>query len=304
MIMNSVHLGQVDLNLLVALDALIKSGSVTVAASQLGVTQSAMSHALGRLRRLLGDPLFVRGPRGLSPTARTEELRAPIASALGEIAAALQPRAPFDPARARTSFTIATNDYAELVLLPPLLQELTTRAPGVDLIIEGWQKDIERRLEAGEVDLAVGLPSAGVPGIRRQRLFSEGFVCMVRSRHPAVRARLTLESFAALPHLLVAPHGRGRGVVDEALARAGLERRIALRVSHFLVAPRIVARSNLVLTLPERAARASAARGVRILPTPVEVPRFTMMLLWHERTQADPSQAWMRGLISAVGRAV
>jgi DNA-binding transcriptional LysR family regulator len=196
------------------------------------------------------------------------------------------------------------NDYAELVLLPPLVERIARDAPGVDLVVEGWRPDAERRLESGEVDLGIGLPSEGVPGIRRQKLFTERFVCMVRTRHPSVRDRLTLPTFAQLPHLLVAPHGGSRGVVDEVLARAGFERRIGLRLSHFLVAPRIIASSNLVLTLPERAARAAATRGVRLLPPPIQVPSFTMVQLWHERTQTDPSRAWLRSVVAAVGRTV
>jgi DNA-binding transcriptional LysR family regulator len=302
--MNPMHLASADLNLLVALDALLQAGSVTRAASRIGLTQSAMSHALSRLRRQFDDPLFVRGRRGLQPTARAEELRAPIAAVLADIAATLVPRTPFDPARATARFTIMTNDYAELVLLPSLVERLTREAPGIDLAVEGWQPDAERRLESGEVDLAIGLPSEGVPGIRRQKLFTERFVCMVRTRHPSVRGRLTLPIFARLPHLLVAPHGRSRGVVDEVLARAGFERRIGLRISHFLVAPRVIARSNLVLTLPERAAKAAATPRVRLLPPPIEVPSFTMVQLWHERTQTDPGRAWLRSVVAAVGRTV
>jgi DNA-binding transcriptional LysR family regulator len=298
---------QLDLNLLVALDALLVEGNVTRAAERLGLSQPAMSHALNRLRVLLDDPILVRTPRGMVPTPRAEELAPAIHAALDDIDRALRGRPPFDPSTARRAFTIAAVDLSELTILPPLLARIAEDAPGIDLLVRPLRLDtIEEELESGLVDVAfVVLNADDDLGALRQRLFHESFVCVVRADHPTVGEALTIEEFVALDHALVGPRGRRGGFVDSELARLGLTRRVALMVPHFLVAPMVVAKSDLILTLPERIARAFAAiLPLRIVPTPapLTLAGFDVSQIWHERQSLDPAHAWLRGLIADVCR--
>ena len=296
---------QLDLNLLVALDALLAEGNVTRAAERLGLTQPAMSHALNRLRALLDDPVLVRTPRGMVPTARAEELAPAIRSALDDIDRALRGRPAFDPATSTRAFTIAAVDHGELVILPPLLARIAAEAPKIDLLVRPLRLDlIEEELESGAVDLAFSVLSAGDNlATFRQRLFHESFVCLVRADHPTVGETLTLEEFVALDHALVGPRGRRGGIVDTELQKLGLSRRVALMVPHFLVAPMVVAKSDLILTAPERIARAFAAiLPLRIVPTPFELKGFDVSQIWHERQSHDPALTWLRGLILEICR--
>lgn len=296
---------QLDLNLLVALDALLAEGNVTRAAERLGLSQPAMSHALNRLRALLDDPILVRTPRGMVPTPRAEELAPAIHAALDDIDRALRGRPAFDAATSRRSFTIAAVDHGELVILPPLLARIAAEAPGIDLLVRPLRLDlIEGELEAGVVDLAFGVLNSGDDlATFRQRLFHESFVCLVRADHPTVGETLTLDEFVALDHALVGPRGRRGGFVDTELQKLGLSRRVALMVPHFLVAPMVLAKSDLILTAPERIARAFAAiLPLRIVPTPLQLKGFDVSQLWHERQSHDAAHIWLRGLIVEICR--
>src|SRR5262245_41258297 len=264
--MRDGELGDFDLNLLVALDALLSEASVTRAARRLGLTQSAMSHTLRRLRDLLGDPLLVRTPEGMSPTPRARQLGAPLRQALQDIKQAIaRPR--FDPGSARITFTLCIPDLVQISLLPSLIRRLSQEAPGVDLVVRPLGKSASRRLRAGEFDLVISPLRESKTGFYQQRLFSERFVCLARADHPEVGEALSLERFIRLPHLLVSPLGASAaGLVDRALEEKNLARRVVLRIPSFLAAPLIVAHSDLVLTLPERVARTfSSALPLRIL---------------------------------------
>jgi len=303
--MREPPLASIDLNLLVALDALLTEGNVTRAAARIGRTQSAMSHALARLRELFDDPLLIRTPQGMLPTPRAQQLIEPIRRSLGDIERAIAARPEFDPRVSRRRFTLVMSDYNELVVLPHLLARLSEEAPGIDLVVQSILNGAERALEAGEVDLAVVLAHKPLPGIYRQPLFKDRFVCMVRDGHPTVKRKLTLDQYLDLSHVLIAPRGSAGGFVDNALAAQGLQRRIAVQVPHFLIAPLIVAQSNLCLTLAERLARSFAEMlPLKIVPPPLEVPGFTMVQIWHERHHLDPGHAWMRGLLAEISRAL
>lgn len=302
-IMHDMHLGGIDLNLLVVLDALLSTRSVTGAAARLHLSQSATSHALARLRAALGDTLLVRSAGGLVPTLRAEQLAAPLAAALAGMAAAIARPQPFEPATAQRSFTIGGADYAELVLLPPLMARLATEAPGVDLVLRSAGGDPVEAVLRGECDVATGpdLSTNDRPGIRARTLFTERFVCLVRRDHPALGKRWTAQRYAALRHAFIAPRGRPGGVVDDALGRLGLRRRVALMIPHFLVAPFVIAQSDLVLTVAERVARAFAtALPLAVVAPPLEIPGFSMMLLWHDRVHEDPAQRWLRRVLVEV----
>lgn len=301
--MNGVHLGGIDLNLLVAFDALLAERSVTRAARRIGLTQPAMSHALGRLRDLLDDPILVRSGSGMMATARAEALEEPIRRALREIDDALRTGPTFDPKTSTRTFTLAIGDYGELIVLPPLLARLAREAPGIDLRVLPIPEDYGRLVEDGTVDLVVNPIAAQLPaGLVKQKLFDETFVCLVRKGHRAAR-KLDLSTFVALPHALIAPRGRAGGFVDDALAQKGLTRRIALTVPHFLVAPLVVASSDLILTVPERVARTFVGMApLQILEPPLPLRGFSTYQVWHERRRTDPAHAWLRSLIAEVCR--
>lgn len=306
-IMRTIHddLAAVDLNLLRVLDVLLAERHVTRAAGRLGLTQSAASHALARLRAQLGDPLLVRGPRGaLVPTARAEALQPVVAHALAELAAVWRGGG-FTPATARRNFHLAAGDYAELVLLPALVARLAALAPGVELFVRTVPEDVAGALASGAVDavLAPARPRDLTGGCFQRALFDETFTCAVRAAHPGARGRLTLDRFCALDHLLIAPRGTAGGFVDDALAALGRRRRVALAVPHFLIAPLVLAGTDLIATVPRRIATAFAPMvDLALRPPPIELTGFTTHLLWHERAAADPAQRWLRDQIVAVAK--
>jgi DNA-binding transcriptional LysR family regulator len=299
--MHSQRLSSLDLNLLVVLQALLSEASVTRAAQRVSLSQSATSHALNRLRELLGDPLLVRSGRRLTLTPRATALLPALERGLLELDGALSGEPPFDPARTRRSIAVGLADYAQAVLLGPLLARLRREAPGIDLHTVGFP-DVFERMDAGTLDMAV-IPTSPVPaGFSVRRLFSDGFVCIVRRDHPTVRGpRLSLPRYLALDHVVVAPSGMSGSIVDTALARKGLERRVALRISSFLAAPIVVTESDLISTGPAKLLRPMAKRyPIRLLPPPLPLDDFEMHLAWHSRRDRDPAHSWLRELIAAV----
>jgi DNA-binding transcriptional LysR family regulator len=299
----AMHDCGLDLGTLRALARLLDERSVTRAARALGLSQPAVSHALARARAALGDPLLVRAGARLVPTPRAEALREPLARALADLGEALSPPAPFDPAASARSFALASADLAALALLPPLAARLGREAPGVSLRVVP-AAEVFGALAGGGLDLSLGRHADAPAGYRRQRLFAERFVCVARADHPAFRGRPSVETWAALRHVAVAPGGRPGTLVDGALARVGLERRIALAVPHFLVVPHVVAESDLVATLPRRVAmRVARPLGLALHPPPVELERFEIFQLWHERSDGDAGHRWLRGLVKACVRA-
>lgn len=300
--MHDVHLAGIDLNLLVVVDVLLAERNVTRAAARLGLSQSAASHALARARAVVGDPLLVRGPRGtMTPTARAVALEAPVRRALAELSTALAAAPAFDPATARRTFRLAASDYAESVLLPPLLERLLADAPGIDLWVASAGETFGEALAAGTVDLALAPLRVDLgPGLYQRRLFDEKFVCVVRAGHPLTRQRMTLARYLAYPHVLVAPRAKPGSWIDDHLEAMGKRRRIAVAVPHFLVAPRLLGRSDLVLTLAVRVAETFARESdLAILAPPIPIPGFTMGALWHERTHHDPGHRYLREQLAA-----
>jgi DNA-binding transcriptional LysR family regulator len=301
--MLETDLARVDLNLLVVLDALLDTGSVTTAARRLGLSQPAASRALARLRALLGDRLLVRGPGGrLIATPRADGLREPLARALAAVRGVLA-AAPFEPATARGRLRVTALELEVLATVPALLARLERAAPGLDVEVRrGWGEPF-RDLAEGRLDLVIGVVPDAPAGLRRQRLIEDSLVCLVRAGHPAVAAGLDLHRFLALRHVLVTTTGEGIGPVDAALAGRGLARRIVLRLPYFLVAPPVVARSDLIVTLPRRLARlAAASLPVVALEPPLPLPSFAIDQLWHERRQDDPAHAWLRREVAAAAR--
>lgn len=287
---------------LVALDALLDTRSVSAAAARLGVTQSAMSHTLARLRDRFGDPLLVRSGRSLVPTARAEEMAPRLRAAVRELAAAVDVGPSFDPATTHRTFQLAATDLVELVLLPRLLARLATSAPNVDLLLRAPGGAIDAVL-AGDLDLAIVLLRGdhAPTGLRARALFHERFVCLMRRGHP-LAGNLTLEAYVGARHALIAPSGGRGGIVDDLLEARGLRRRTALLLPTFLVVPHIVATTDLIVTLPEQVARTfSPLLPLHTEPPPLDTPGFTMSMVWHERNDREPGLTWLREqMIAAV----
>jgi DNA-binding transcriptional LysR family regulator len=297
----SGRLRGIDLNLLLALDAVIAERSVTRAARRLDLTQSAVSHALARLRELLDDPILVRVGNEMSVTPRASALAEPLRDVLDRISGIIQGTTPFDPRLARRSFTIRSSDYTELLLVPRLLAQLRREAPGIDLTLRPAVEDSYTGLRDGSVDLVIGPMTDSPPGLFCQPLLDDRFVCVVSSAHPEVRETLTVEQYTRLPHLLIAPRGRRQAHVDDALGKLGLRRRVAVVVPHFLTAPFVLVGSDLVLTLAQRVARVfEQLLDVRVLATPIDVGAFTFHQIWHERHHKDAGHRWLREKVRAI----
>jgi DNA-binding transcriptional LysR family regulator len=303
--MHMVHepkLAAIDLNLLVALRALLGERHVTRAARQLGLSQSATSHALSRLRELYGDPLLVRAGRGLELTPRAVALLPQLERGLRELEESLRGQQRFEPTRARFSLRVGAADYPQAILGGRLLALLRAEAPGVNLQLTSYP-DLLEQLEAGSIDVAV-TAKGKLPRVFAERpLFSDGFICMLRKGHPALRhKRLSLQQYLGLEHLVVAPGGTSGSFVDTELSRRGLTRRVALQVSSFLVAPQLVVESDLISTGPElMLRRLSAHYPIVLRKAPLPLARFDLCLVWHSRREHEQEHVWMR---DAVARAV
>lgn len=291
-------LSAIDLNLLVVLEALLSERHVTRAAARVGLSQSATSHALARLRELYGDPLLVRSGSRLELTPRAHALFPVITRALGELHATVTREPAFDARASERSFRLGADDYTQTMLLPPLLEYFEREAPGINVSIVHGPSYYELVSE-GQVDLAMVVGTSTPSPLRRQELFTEGFVCMVRKRHPTVKSQLTLSQYLGLRHLVVAPSGSPGSVVDTELDKRGKKRRVALQVPSFLVAAVLISKSDLINTGPERLARRFATSfPVKLVPPPLPLPRFTFSIAWHPRLENDPAHVWFRGVVA------
>jgi DNA-binding transcriptional LysR family regulator len=299
-----VELHDVDLNLLVTLDALLQTGSVTGAAARVGLSTPAMSHALARLRRQLGDPVLVRAGQGMVPTPRAEALREPVRELLAGVQAVLQPEPGFDPATADRELRVRASDYVLSTFGSELDQRVSEAAPRLRLRFSPNVSEDPEHVREGVVDLAIGVFRDLPPECRIQTLFEERLVCVVRHGHATIRGRLTLEQFAEAPHVQVAPRGLPGGYVDQVLAREGLHRRVARAVPFFLSAMQLAAGADYVLTVPERLARAWAERfGLRVLEPPLAFEPYAVVQLWHPRHEADEGHRWLRQQVMEAARA-
>lgn len=292
--MHQVDLSAVDLNLLKLFEALVRERSVTQAGLRLGLSQPAASRALGRLRGMLGDRLVVRGKLGLELTPRGETLAGPVARLLDDARGIVSP-AVFDPASATGRITIAAHDHLSLTVLAGLIARFERHAPALSLHIAPPAGDNVRLVEQGTADLALGIFGALPGSLHRRGLYTDSFVCVVRSDHPAVTDGLSLERYVTLRHVTVTISGVGENTVDAALSALGLTRHVALRVPHFLAGAMLVADSNMIFALPSRLARLLAERlPLALLDLPLQVAPLSPAMIWHERFHGDPAHAWVR----------
>ena len=301
--MLSVNLSTFDLNLLVVFDAVMRERSVTRAGSSLGMSQPAVSHALNRLRHLVQDELFVRTPTGMTPTPRAEMLAEPLRNALSEMRLALEPAA-FDPANAERRFTLALNNYAALIVAPPLAAAVASAAPGVRLDIRPrGTTDLVDGLDRGDLDLTIGF--AANPGERftTAPLLEDEVVMVVRQGHPVDGRSLSAADFAALGHLEISSSLDDTGFIDRWLADQGLTRKIALRAP-FISAPQILAQSDLVANMSRRIARRlTELHRLRICEPPYPSPPVRLTMLWHRRLDSHPAHRWLRQMIQSAADA-
>jgi DNA-binding transcriptional LysR family regulator len=285
----------VDLNLLKAFDALIGEGAVTRAADRIGLSQPAMSHALSRLRGLFADDLFVRTPTRMEPTARARQIAPLISAAIEQIEAALNLGAGFDPAKSEGIFTAGMAEYAEVALVGHLAAAFARDAARATLRLTPLTgTEAAERLDRGMIDVAVAHLGAMPARFHSIVLLRDPFVLVARRGHPCAAAPLPIEAYAALDHVLVSPRGDASGAIDRALAGLGLKRRIALLVATYLALPAALAASDLVATVPLRAARQIAASAaVDIMPLAIDLSA-TVSMAWHRRAASEPAQAWFR----------
>jgi len=296
------NLRSIDLNLLTVLNALLIERHVTRAAEQLGMSQPAVSHALSRLRHLLDDPLFVRGPSGLTPTARALSLAEPLRTALDSIRSIMDlPR--FDPAASKMCFRLAMSDYGAALILPGLISRLRAEAPGIDLVItQTTREEMTRQVIDGELDLAIGVFPSLASELRSSVIIQEQFKCLVDRRNPRLRqGKLSLDAYLDAPHVLVSARGEAVGEVETALAELGKSRRLVAILPHFNVAPDLIAGTDLVLTLASRGLDAFRNdERILVIDPPFRISPFAFIQVWHARNDGSQPLQWLRGLITTV----
>lgn len=302
-----MNISAVDLNLAVVLRALLDERSVSRAARRLGLSQSATSHALGRLRGLVKDPLFVRTRTGIVPTARAEAMAGTVRSSVAALEAALLATPPFDPKTVERTFRVRPSDYVEYLLVPRLLERLAKVAPGIAVSAQPATTEPTLALEEGQLNLLIQPTRSGerTDGFHMQELWGDRFVGLARRGHPLTRGRITIERFARASHALVSPRGEPGGMVDDVLQRHGKARRIAFTTPSFLVAPQVVATTNIVTVLPARIAAALEGQlGLVTFEPPLDVPGFRIAMFWHDRHDSDPAHAFVRREIGEVAAAL
>ncbi|HNC94803.1 MAG TPA: LysR family transcriptional regulator [Myxococcota bacterium] len=296
--MQQTPLDHFDLNLLRTLNVLLEERSVSRAAARVGITQSAMSRALGRLREGLGDPLLVPAGRGLQPTSRALALAGPLREILADVRIRVLSPSDFDPSTAQRRFLVSSTDYTDTVLMPRVYRALAGAAPGVAVDLVGPGPAFSRGLEEAQVDLAVGIAAGAGGSLRARTLFRDGWGCLVPGE---LSGPLSLERWLTTPHVVVRTTGSAGGPVDAALERRGLSRTIGARVHSFALVPAIVAATGWIATLPRRMA-ASGGPGLRFEPVPLELPELSLSMLWHRRSHHDPAHSWFRELVTRIAR--
>ena len=286
-----------DLNLLVTLDVLLAEGNVARAARRLGLSASAMSRALARLRGTTGDPLLVRSGRGLVPTPRALALREDVARLVQEAETVLRPAGTIDLGQLARSFTLRTSDGFVENFGPALLARTRQQAPGVRLhFVQKHSKDAAP-LRDGAVDLETGVVVETTSSqLRVRALFRDRFIGVVRAGHALAEGAMTAQRYAAAGHVLVARQAVARGLMDDALDALGLTREVVATVSGFAAALALARASDLVATVPERHTGALRA-GMASFPLPVVLQDITVSMLWHPRMDADPAHRWLRNCV-------
>ena len=289
-----------DVRLLHLFDVLYETGSVTRSAQRLGISQPTASIHLARLRSQVQDQLFVRTPSGMSPTPRADRLIGPCREILLSLRRFSSRAVDFEPATARRRFRIAMTDASHVTLLPALLTQVRGQAPGIGLQATRLDDDTEHALAAGEFDLAIGYAPWLGAGINRQRLYEQDWVCLASPGHPRGGDPLTVERYRAEGHVVV-PGGTGGHLLDQGLARAGVERQVVVELPGFLGLGSIVRSTDLIATLPRHTGETLArGNGLVVHTCPVAVDTFTVRQHWHPRYHDEPAHRWLRGVVAGL----
>ena len=294
-----MELEDIDLNLLVVFNQLLIERKVSKVAENLGLGQPAVSNALARLRKLFGDELFLRTSNGMQPTPFADQLAESIGYALGMIHGAVNARSSFDPASSKRTFSIGMTDIGEIYFLPQLMRRMHEIAPGVSIsTVRNTAVNLKDAMEAGHVDLAIGLLPQLKGGFFQRRLFVQQYMCMFRKGHALDKKRLLRSDFFAAEHVAVVSAGTGHGQVDEILDNSSPQRRVKLKVPHFVAIGHILQSTDLIATVPERLAeRMAQPFDLRYLPHPVKLPQISINIFWHAKYHKDPANQWLRSLI-------
>ena len=295
---------EVDLNLLVLFDTMAQVRSVNKAAEAMGLSQSATSGALARLRDVFGDPLFVRTASQMEPTPRALELAPVVHRVVQTIQSEILQQRRFDPAQAQRSFTLLTPDIGEVAFLPGVLRRLRAEAPGVRLhAVSRPRLAAADALERGEADLAVGFfPDLQKSGYFQQALFKSSYACITCADNAAVGARLTLKQYLAARHVVVRPDGREH-LLDRFLDIKGWHRHVTLELSHFMSLLALLPGSDLVATVPQDIATVVGRHiALRTVALPFQAPQLQIQQFWHRRLHSDPANRWLRGVFHEVNR--
>ncbi len=293
-----MDLKNIDLNLLLVFNEVFVERRVSRAATNLGITQPAVSNALARLRRLLDDDLLVSTPKGMVPTPFADQLAEPVAYALGILHSAVQQRTTFDPVVSQRVFRIAITDIGEIYFLPQLMELLSQIAPGVSVAtVRAGALDLKSEMETGQVDVAVGLLPVLQSGFFQRRLFEQRYVCMFRRGHRLDQGEISLDEFSEAGHVVVSATGTGHGKIDELIERSGVKRLVRLRVPHYVAVGHILGSTEMIATVPERfAERIAAPFGLSYVAHPVKLPSSAISMFWHAKVHKDPANQWIRGL--------
>lgn len=296
--MSREQVRRLDLNLLLAFEALIAERSVTRAAERLSVGQPAMSASLARLRKFFGDPILVREGRSLMPTPRALELTASFGAALDQIDSTLRASRDFDPQTAHRTFTVMASDYVLLLLLGPLIADLEAEAPGIRLTIRPVSADYASQLDRPRLDLLI-LPEEAAADMRARsaRLFSDRLVCAVDAGHPEVGERLTEEQFRTLP--LVSYGGvLTESLIEHRFREPGIDRAVAVATESIVLQPLVLTGTRMMALIPERLGRHFSGQGrIRLLPPPRPLEPLHLSMFWAPRTDDDPAHQWLRGRV-------
>ncbi|MCP1507365.1 DNA-binding transcriptional LysR family regulator [Pseudomonas marginalis] len=289
-----MNLSKVDLNLFIVFDAIYTEANLTRAGQIVGITQPAVSNALARLRETFNDPLFVRTAQGMVPTPMAQNIIGPVRNALSLLRVSVQESRIFNPQQAAKTYRISMTDLTEAVILPLLFQRLRRLAPTV--VIESFlskRRETTKELAAGRLDFAVDAPLNTDPQVRHVKLMEDRYVCAMRKGHPmAGKATFSLDDYLSLTHIHISSRRNGLGHVDLALGKMGIQRKIALRSQHYLMASQVLQQTDMVMTVPERFARRHELHWFNL---PVnDVPAVETHLYWHESTDQDPANRWMR----------
>jgi DNA-binding transcriptional LysR family regulator len=296
-----MHISRVDLNLFIVFEAIYAEGSVTRASLKLNLTQPAISHALGRLRLMFDDPLFVRQGHLMVSTPLARSIIEPVRHSLRGFEVTLNKLNRFDPASTEREFTLALRDVLESTVLPPLMVALEQDAPQARVAaVQVDRRELESELQAGTLDCAIDVLLPLGTDVRHARILVDRTLVVARRGHPRLQGGITLDQYLQEEHVLASSRRKGPGIEDFELSRLGMQRKIRLRCQHYFAACRVVSQTDLILTMPERYARvANQQFDNQLLPLPLEMPAWDVYLYWHANVEDDPANKWLRERLTA-----